>query len=162
MGTRADSTATGEDRTVRRIVMGVDGSAVSRQALRWAVDKARLIGAVVEAVTAWTYPTITAWARTKADPRIDRSAQKALACTVDEVVGPEPSTEIRQSAVQGRAAAVLLRQARDADLLAVGRRGYGGFERALLGSVSPYCVEHASCPVVVVPTARVGPPPGEL
>ncbi|MGW2376517.1 MULTISPECIES: universal stress protein [Kitasatospora] len=59
MGTRANSTTDGEDRTVRRIVVGVDGSAASRQALRGAVDQARLSGAVVEAVTAWTYPTIT-------------------------------------------------------------------------------------------------------
>ncbi|MFJ9843264.1 universal stress protein [Kitasatospora sp. NPDC101155] len=66
----------------------MDGSAVSRLALRWAVDPARLTGAAVEAVTAWTYPTITAWARTAADPQIDRSAQKALARTVEEVVGP--------------------------------------------------------------------------
>ncbi|MFE5587314.1 hypothetical protein [Kitasatospora sp. NPDC056531] len=38
--------------------MRVDGSAVSRLALRWAVGQARLTGAVVKAVTAWTYPTI--------------------------------------------------------------------------------------------------------
>ncbi|MGW2250950.1 universal stress protein [Kitasatospora sp. NPDC001660] len=44
---------------MHRIVVGVDGSAVSRLALRRAVDQARLTGAVVEAEAAWTYPTIS-------------------------------------------------------------------------------------------------------
>ncbi|MFD5462167.1 universal stress protein [Kitasatospora sp. NPDC127059] len=140
----------------------MDGSAVSRPALRWAVEQARLTGAVVDAVTAWTYPTITAWARTTADPQIDRSARNAPARTVEEVVGPEPPVEIRQRAIRGNAAEVLLEQARGADLLVVGSRGYGGFERALLGSVSRHCVEHAPCPVVVVPTVAGGPIRGGL
>ncbi|RCW39632.1 universal stress protein family protein [Halopolyspora algeriensis] len=38
----------------------------------------------------------------------------------------------------------------DADLLVVGNRGHGTFTRALLGSVSQYCMHHAPCPVVVV------------
>jgi nucleotide-binding universal stress UspA family protein len=53
-------------------------------------------------------------------------------------------------AVQGQAAGVLLHASRDADLLVVGSRGLGGFRGLLLGSVSRQCVDHASCPVVVV------------
>jgi nucleotide-binding universal stress UspA family protein len=37
----------------RRIVVGVDGSPSSRQALRWAVRQAALTRSVVDAVTAW-------------------------------------------------------------------------------------------------------------
>jgi nucleotide-binding universal stress UspA family protein len=45
---------------------------------------------------------------------------------------------------------VLIRAARGADLLVVGRRGHGGFARALLGSISQQCVHHSPCPVLVI------------
>jgi hypothetical protein len=47
---------TGNTGTTRRIVAGVDGSASSLAALRWAVRQAELTGAAVEAVIAWRYP----------------------------------------------------------------------------------------------------------
>eukprot|EP00245_Coleochaete_scutata_P010898 TRINITY_DN393_c0_g1_i1.p1 TRINITY_DN393_c0_g1~~TRINITY_DN393_c0_g1_i1.p1 ORF type:complete len:162 (+),score=27.76 TRINITY_DN393_c0_g1_i1:137-622(+) len=37
-----------------------------------------------------------------------------------------------------------------ANLLVMGSHGYGAIKRAFLGSVSDYCVHHASCPVIVV------------
>ena len=52
---RAMSTEPGED---HRIVVGVDGSLASQQALAWAVGQAELTGASVEAVTAWHYPVV--------------------------------------------------------------------------------------------------------
>ena len=40
----------------RRIVVGVDGSPSSREALRWAARQAALTGSVVDAVIAWHDP----------------------------------------------------------------------------------------------------------
>ncbi|KAE8801369.1 hypothetical protein D1007_23066 [Hordeum vulgare] len=37
-----------------------------------------------------------------------------------------------------------------ADVLVMGSHGYGFFKRALLGSVSDYCVSNANCPVLIV------------
>ena len=51
---------------------------------------------------------------------------------------------------RGQPAPVLLDAANDADLLVVGSHGHGRFSGMLKGSVSTHCVEHASCPVVVV------------
>jgi len=45
---------------------------------------------------------------------------------------------------------VLVDAAQGAELLVVGNRGHGGLAEALLGSVSQYCVHHASCPVVIM------------
>jgi nucleotide-binding universal stress UspA family protein len=53
--------------------------------------------------------------------------------------------------VPGPAAAQLLRQSADADLLVVGSRGRSAVRSALLGSVALHSVSAAQCPVVVVP-----------
>ncbi|KAI8802953.1 hypothetical protein BJ742DRAFT_831456 [Cladochytrium replicatum] len=37
-----------------------------------------------------------------------------------------------------------------ATCLIIGSRGMGQFKRAMLGSVSDYCIHHANCPVLVV------------
>lgn len=56
--------------------------------------------------------------------------------------------------LHGHPAQVLLDAAGGTQLLVVGSRGHGAFAGMLLGSVSQHCVQHASCPVVVVPPAQ--------
>lgn len=141
---------TSEDIQARRIVVGVDGSPASKTALRWAVEQARLIGGTVDAITAWEYPATYGWGVAQFDDDLSTWAGKALADSVEEVVGPDRPVEIRESTVYGNAAKALLDAAHGAELLVVGSRGHGGFAGALLGSVSLHCVQHAHCPVVVI------------
>jgi nucleotide-binding universal stress UspA family protein len=138
------------------IVVGVDGSAPSREALRWAADQARLIGATLHAVMAWEYPVHYAWG--PMEPYVDwaENAGKVLAETVAHVLGGDDTITARESVLAGHPAHVLIEAARDARLLVVGSRGHGGFTGALLGSVSQYCAHHATCPVVIVP-AKIEP-----
>ncbi|MFJ9775784.1 universal stress protein [Kitasatospora sp. NPDC101157] len=138
----------------RRIVVGVDGSPSSRQALRWAVEQARVTRGVVEAVTAWEYPATYGWSVPVEPGGLAQAAGHALADTVAEVVGADRPVEIRERVQCGNAAQVLLEAAQEADLLVVGSRGHGGFTGALLGSVGQHCVQHAPCPVVVVRHGR--------
>jgi nucleotide-binding universal stress UspA family protein len=135
----------------RRIVVGVDGSPSSTAALRWAIRQAKLTGCVVEAVIAWEVPGSYGFAPV-VDDGLDFAgdAGKVLFETLNEVAGEDPDVIIRPSVQEGQAAEVLIRAARGADLLVVGRRGHGGFARALLGSISQQCVHHSPCPVLVI------------
>ncbi|MFI9359591.1 universal stress protein [Kitasatospora sp. NPDC053057] len=134
----------------RRIVVGIDGSAPSKAALRWAVGQAVLTGATVHAVAAWEYPSLYGWFAPMVDEGFEQAAQRTLTAEVNEVIGPERPVEIRESLVLGHAAEVLLEAAEGADLLVLGSRGRGTFARTLLGSVSTRCAVHGVCPVVIV------------
>jgi nucleotide-binding universal stress UspA family protein len=135
----------------RRIVVGVDGSPASKQALRWAVEHAALTGATVDVVHALQVPVTDGWA-----PMFDlvenlsKAGEQMLADAVAAVAEAHPAVTMQVRLIEGHPATVLLTQADGADLLVVGSRGHGGFVGALLGSVSQYCAHHAGCPVVIV------------
>jgi nucleotide-binding universal stress UspA family protein len=134
-----------------RIVVGVDGSALSKQALQWAASEAKRTGAVVEAMMVWDNPNRDMWIP-HVQPRGDPLAltRQELERIVKGVLGDHPDVAVATLAVEGRAARVLVEAAKGAELLVVGNRGRGGFAGLLLGSVSSHCVSHAPCPVVVV------------
>jgi nucleotide-binding universal stress UspA family protein len=135
----------------RRIVVGVDGSDSSKAALRWAIRQAKLTGGSVDAVTAWHYPAAYGWASVSDNVvDLETNAKNVLAEVFAEMSAFEPEVTVRPVVAEGLAAEVLLREAREADMLVVGSRGHGGLASALLGSVSMYCVLHAHCPVLVL------------
>jgi nucleotide-binding universal stress UspA family protein len=148
-----------EDRLVagKLIVVGVDGSAASGAALRWAAAEARLRDAPILAVHAWwAIPQLASGAvdLSPADWQTlrDTEAKRFVEEFVEQALGADrDSLEISTVAVQGvTAAGALIEASKDADLLVVGSHGLGGFEGLLLGSVSQQCAHHAACPVVVV------------
>ena len=133
------------------VVVGVDGSPSSHDALRWAVRYAELIGAEVIAVAAWELPHAYGWSAPSVDPAFDRNADElGLTEQVEQVVGASAAARVRTRMVQGNPVEVLLAESEGAEALVVGSRGLGGFRRALLGSVSQQCATHARCPVVIV------------
>lgn len=134
------------------IVVGVDGSESSKQALRWAVRQAELTGVELVAVTAWHLPEMYAYVSRD----YDVDAANLLDQVLKEVLDPIPAVQVTPRVVEGRPASVLIDESKAADLLVLGTRGHGGFEGMLLGSVSQHCVHHADCPVVVVPQTKSG------
>jgi len=132
------------------IVVGVDGSDSSRQALTWAVNYAALVGADVEAVISWNYPTGYGIGAVASDWNPGKDARDLLAKTVASVLGDDKAVTLTQVVREGNAAQVLLDETKDAQMLVVGSRGHGGFVGLLLGSVSAHCAEHAHCPVLVI------------
>jgi nucleotide-binding universal stress UspA family protein len=133
-----------------RIVVGVDGSGSSMAALAWAVQQARLTGAVVEAVTAWEFPSAYGYAVPVLDVDFEELATRTVRDAIAEVMAGADAGSIRYKVVEGNAAKVLIDESAGADLLVVGSRGHGGFVEALLGSTGQHAVHHATCPVVVI------------
>ncbi|WP_073949138.1 universal stress protein [Streptomyces kebangsaanensis] len=134
-----------------RVVVGVDGSPSSYAALRWAVRYAQLVDGVVEAVYAWDTPSDVGWAGPAIDPEFDlEQARERFAEELRAVFTDERPAGVREHLVEGDPSEVLIRASQGAEVLVVGSRGRGGFARAMLGSVSQRCAQHAACPVVVV------------
>ena len=139
------------------IVVGVDHSAGAKATLRFALEEARLRQATLRVVHAWQFGYIGATGLERAPPAVGgelkdfrRGAEAALDETLRDVGADTGGVAIERRVDQGTAAAVLVEESRDADLLVVGSRGHGGFAQLLLGSVSQQCAQHAFCPVVIV------------
>jgi len=135
-----------------RIVVGVDGSSHSEEALRWAIGQARRTDQQVEAVISWTMPVDYGIGTAGAIAAYDWEgvATTTLKETVAHATDPADADQVAQRVVMGHPAKVLLDAAADADLLVVGSRGRGGFKGLLLGSVSQHVIARAPCPVAVV------------
>jgi nucleotide-binding universal stress UspA family protein len=133
-----------------RIVVGVDASEPSKEALRWAIRQAELTGAHLEIVIAGEIPSMAYWSALPEGIDFAKESGTALRQTIDEVLGADPKVSFHADVVEGHPAPILVERSKDADLLVVGSRGHGQFTGMLLGSVSEHCVAHSSCPVVVV------------
>lgn len=134
-----------------RIVVGVDGSPSSNEALEWAAAQAERTGAALELVTAWEWPKSYGYplpVTSDFDPTA--VAKQVNAPALDQVRQKHPVVEASSQIVDGNAGKMLTEIAAGADLLVVGRRGHTEVVEMLLGSCSEYCVAHARCPVVVV------------
>ena len=142
----------------QRIVVGVDGSSSSREALRWAVRQAELTGASVEAITAWQSPTLVGLGAPFSeseqsagdDDRIKTSAENVMRAAVAEATAQSAGVEVKAEVGEGSAAQFLLNAANGATMVVVGSRGHGGIAGTLLGSVSQTLAQHSPCPVLII------------
>ena len=134
----------------RRIVVGVDGSPSSLDALSWAARQAHLTGSSLEIVMAWEWPSSYDWAVPVPDDfDPEQEVRRALEGAVASVRTAYPDLSVDPRVVGGHPAPILVEASKGADLLVVGSRGHGEFVGMLLGSVSEYCATNAHCPVVV-------------
>ena len=137
--------------TVKRILVGVDGSAASLDALRWAVRLAGSAEGEVTAVNAFTpstselSPEYAKVLRSEGEHRLaDWCAAATSPGLVDSLL------------VDGDPNALLKAAAQNADLLVVGTRGAGGFAHLHLGSVAHHLAHHTQVPLAIVPTSAAG------
>lgn len=137
------------------VVVGVDGSPAAQEALRLAVEEARLRRAPLRVVHVWHVPVEAYLAGVAPSPEevsvYAEQARQLLAGAVAQVEGG-PDVPIEPASVEGESAAtVLVAESARAVLLVVGSRGLHGLRELMLGSVSHACCQRAHCPVLVVP-----------
>lgn len=130
------------------VVVGVDGSPESQLAFDWAGRYAAASGATVRLVIAWEH------AQAYGQPMMfegyhPREEAEKLVGTIKDGMSV-PANQVEVQVVEGSAGPALVAAAEGADTLVVGSQGHGAVSTLLLGSVSSYCVHHATCPIVVV------------
>jgi nucleotide-binding universal stress UspA family protein len=138
-----------------RIVVGVDGSAQSGNALDWAVARARLGGERLELVNAYNLtPALDFYGYTGAGNQpvewfveFSEHLLEAAAAHVRELASDLTCTT---TSAMGHPASLLAEASEGAAALVVGRRGLGSTVGALLGSVSNRLATQARCPLIVV------------
>lgn len=140
----------GPDKDRGPVVVGVDGSALSEDALAWGFDFASRRTTGLVAVHVWSDLTTTfsidkhAWAKAQTEEEVLLSQRLA------GWRGDYPDVPVAGLVYPDRPAHALLTESHAAQLLVVGSRGRGGFSGLLLGSTSRALLHHATCPVMVV------------
>jgi nucleotide-binding universal stress UspA family protein len=142
----------------RRIVAGVSNSPGNLPALRHAADLARVYDAALTFVHAWlpSGPEFAAWPF-PSDPLVlqwqDAAWQRMWHALDTAFGGLPPDLEAEPLVMRGSPGPVLVGTAsRDGDRLVVGAGRRGTFGRFRHGKVSRYCLAHAGCPVIAVPS----------
>ncbi|GAA4547436.1 universal stress protein [Pseudonocardia xishanensis] len=135
---------------VRPVVVGVDGSPISEEALALAFEEAALHGAPLLALHTWQDDVV----ELSIAPLVDWNAVEAeehvlLAERLAGWAEKYPDVEVRRRVVRDRPAAELVELSRGARLVVVGSRGRGGVRGLLLGSVGHALIHHSSCPVLI-------------
>lgn len=145
-----------------RVIVGVDGSPGSLEALRYALGQARLLDATLIPVLAWMPPGGEVAARRVPAPSsytqmLQKDAERRLLDAFDEGLGGLPSdVRVEPWVIRGGAGPALVETAdRANDLLVVGAGRRGILRHALRASVARYCLAHAGCPVFAVPPPQL-------
>jgi nucleotide-binding universal stress UspA family protein len=143
-----------------RIVVGTDGSETAAEAVRQAVDLAKLAGATLSIVSAFS----------PVPERKVKSQQQDAPADVQYEIGPREDVnlildaaaadarkegiEVQTHPVEGDPAEAILNVAEEtkADLIVVGNKGMTGARRFVLGSVPNNISHHAPCSVIIVRT----------
>ncbi|SNY59161.1 universal stress protein [Paractinoplanes atraurantiacus] len=134
------------------IVVGADGTEHSKTAVRWAAREAHRRGLPLRVTHVFDWE----WHEARYDmsnsyfDEARKHAEGVTATAVYEARGAALEVDVEGDPLVGHAAARLLSEADDAELMVLGSRGRGGFASLLLGSVSQRVATHAGCSVVVV------------
>jgi nucleotide-binding universal stress UspA family protein len=143
-----------------RIVVGTDGSETAGEAVRQAVDLAKLSGAQLSIVSAYEpVPTRRVEEEQQGAPEdvqheIGPREDVNLVLDAAAAAAKKEGLEVQTHPIEGNPADAILNAAEEtgADLIVVGNKGMTGARRFLLGSVPNNVSHHAPCSVIIVRT----------
>ncbi|AIT90134.1 universal stress protein [Corynebacterium ulcerans] len=136
------------------VVVAVDGSEASNNAVRWAANTANKRGVPLRLAASYTMPQFL-YAEGMVPPQelFDELQTETMetveaARTIAHEVAPD--IKIGYTIAEGSPIDMLLEMSSDVTMIVMGSRGLGGLSGMVMGSVSAAVVSHAKCPVVVV------------
>ncbi|WP_111508691.1 universal stress protein [Mycobacterium kyogaense] len=138
------------------IVVCVDGSAASKVAVDWAARNAARRRATVTLAHVLPSAIVQSWVQVPLPPAFLQDEQDAARSILDEASAVARAAAgdklggLGEKVLSGQPVAALAELSADADMIVIGSRGLGTWERRLLGSVSTGLVHHARCPVAVI------------
>jgi len=137
------------------IVVGVDGSQPSIEALLYAVKLGDALGKRVEAIAVW-HPSVSVYDVYSPEPgwSPESEAHQILRDALAKAFGDIVPDELNAATLEGRTAPALIEVSAGSEMLVLGSRGHGGFAGLMLGSVSAACAAHARCPVLITHHGR--------
>ncbi|WP_439381069.1 universal stress protein [Amycolatopsis lexingtonensis] len=141
----------------RPVLAGVDASAPSFEAVRWAAREASRRGTTLRLLHACLFDDP---APGEHDELLLEHVYRWLRRAAEVAREWAPGVQVETTVQLGLAVDVLLADAADAAMVVLGSHGLGGLRGALIGSVALRVAATAPCPVVVVPghqPVRTGP-----
>lgn len=158
MVSRTLNSPAGRQPLYRRILVPLDGTPVSEQALAYAIAIARKAGAVVHLITVEIPPPATI-------PRVEltadlRKPEDGYLASIAERFKAAGVPAVETAVLTGEAADALRRYGDDveADLTVLATHGRGPVKRAWLGSVADRFVRSTTAPVLLVRADESGQP----
>lgn len=138
------------------VIVGIDGSAVARNAVRWAAQEAqrrdarlRIVYGDVFALPALPDMPGLRWAKEQ-HVAVRRQVETWLSAAAETAAEHAPGVPVETASLPGTPEKVLIAESARAGLMVVGDRGFGGFTGLLAGSAAVAVVAHGRCPTVVV------------
>lgn len=133
-----------------RILVGIDFSPASRQALVCAAELAKDLNLPLVAmhVVETARPPFYAAYAPLGDPSWFRDVEPRIHAELEAWLAPYPAS--RTLVASGSPGESLMAEADPTTLLVIGEVGHGALEHLLFGSTATRVVHHAPCPVLVV------------
>jgi nucleotide-binding universal stress UspA family protein len=143
-----------------RIVVGTDGSDTAAEAVRQAIDLAKLSGATLSVVSAYAPVSKSkvkeAQLEAPPDVQYEIGPREDVNLVLDAAAATarKEGLEVQTHPVEADPGEAILNVAEEtnADLIVVGNKGMTGARRFLLGSVPNNVSHHAPCSVMIVRT----------